>query len=283
MTAATTPARARQAPRARPHRWMEPGGEPLHRPGCLPPSRLPGLPRGANDRPELRTRARQLHPAPDGRPEVPRPLHVPAAAAPCSTTSCGSSSTPRAASSSGSSSPSWRRGCATRRASRPSSSSRRPSRPWRSASSGASSTSPMPATGLLNASSALSASIRSPGSAARRWVNASLIIAGIWGSVGFVTVILSAALKGISTEILEAARVDGATEGQIFRRIIVPMLSLPDLGRGRDAGDQRHQAVRPDLHDDAGRAGQREPGDRVQHVPGSARRPETSTMGRRSP
>ncbi len=59
------------------------------------------------------------------------------------------------------------------------------------------------------------------------WVNASLIVAGIWGSVGFVTVILSAALKGISTEILEAARVDGATESQILRRIIVPMLSLP--------------------------------------------------------
>lgn len=59
------------------------------------------------------------------------------------------------------------------------------------------------------------------------WVNTALIVAGIWGSVGFATVILSAALKGISTEILEAARVDGAKEGQIFWRIIVPMLSLP--------------------------------------------------------
>jgi len=59
------------------------------------------------------------------------------------------------------------------------------------------------------------------------WVNFALITAGVWGSVGFATVILSAALKGISTEILEAARVDGAREGQIFWRIIVPMLSLP--------------------------------------------------------
>jgi alpha-glucoside transport system permease protein len=58
------------------------------------------------------------------------------------------------------------------------------------------------------------------------WVNTALITAGIWGSVGFATVILSAALKGISTEILEAARVDGATEANIFWRIIVPMLSL---------------------------------------------------------
>jgi alpha-glucoside transport system permease protein len=59
------------------------------------------------------------------------------------------------------------------------------------------------------------------------FVNTALIIAGIWGSAGFAVVILSAALKGISSEILEAARMDGASEGQIFRRIIVPMLSLP--------------------------------------------------------
>ncbi len=59
------------------------------------------------------------------------------------------------------------------------------------------------------------------------FVNTALIVAGIWGSAGFAVVILSAALKGISSEILEAARVDGASEGQIFRRIIIPMLSLP--------------------------------------------------------
>jgi alpha-glucoside transport system permease protein len=58
-------------------------------------------------------------------------------------------------------------------------------------------------------------------------VNWALIAVGIWGSVGFATVILSAAIKGISSEVLEAARVDGATETQIFWRIIVPMVSLP--------------------------------------------------------
>ena len=58
-------------------------------------------------------------------------------------------------------------------------------------------------------------------------VNYALIVVGIWGAAGFATVVLSAALKSISTEILEAARVDGATEGQIFWRVIVPMLSLP--------------------------------------------------------
>jgi alpha-glucoside transport system permease protein len=59
------------------------------------------------------------------------------------------------------------------------------------------------------------------------FVNASLIAVGVWGSTGFATVILSAALKGIPTEILEAARTDGANEFQIFYRIIVPMVSLP--------------------------------------------------------
>jgi alpha-glucoside transport system permease protein len=58
-------------------------------------------------------------------------------------------------------------------------------------------------------------------------VNWALIAVGIWGSVGFATVILSAAIKGISSEVLEAARVDGATETQIFWRIITPMVSLP--------------------------------------------------------
>jgi alpha-glucoside transport system permease protein len=59
------------------------------------------------------------------------------------------------------------------------------------------------------------------------FVNAALIAVGIWGSTGFATVILSAALKGIPTEVLEAARTDGANEFQIFYRIIIPMVSLP--------------------------------------------------------
>ena len=55
--------------------------------------------------------------------------------------------------------------------------------------------------------------------------NFAIIFAGIWMWTGFAMVILSAGLKGIPTEILEAARVDGATERQIFWRITIPMLS----------------------------------------------------------
>ena len=58
-------------------------------------------------------------------------------------------------------------------------------------------------------------------------VNWALIAVGTWASVGFATVILSAALKGIPAEIIEAARTDGANERQIFFRIILPMVSLP--------------------------------------------------------
>jgi len=58
-------------------------------------------------------------------------------------------------------------------------------------------------------------------------VNYALIIAYVWASTGFAMVVLSAALKGIPTEIIEAARVDGAGEWNIFRRIMLPMLSLP--------------------------------------------------------
>jgi alpha-glucoside transport system permease protein len=52
-----------------------------------------------------------------------------------------------------------------------------------------------------------------------------LIVVGIWMWVGFAMVILSAGLKGISTELLEAARIDGANELQVFTRIILPLLA----------------------------------------------------------
>jgi alpha-glucoside transport system permease protein len=56
----------------------------------------------------------------------------------------------------------------------------------------------------------------------------SLIVVGIWMWTGFSMTILAAALKGVPTEILEAARVDGATEIEIFSGIMVPMI-LPTI------------------------------------------------------
>ncbi len=51
-----------------------------------------------------------------------------------------------------------------------------------------------------------------------------LIIVGIWIWTGFCMTILSAALKSVPTEILEAARVDGATEWTAFWRVTVPII-----------------------------------------------------------
>jgi alpha-glucoside transport system permease protein len=58
-------------------------------------------------------------------------------------------------------------------------------------------------------------------------VNYAIIFAYVWASTGFAMVVLSAALKGIPEEIIEAARTDGANEWDIFRRIQFPLLSLP--------------------------------------------------------
>jgi alpha-glucoside transport system permease protein len=54
--------------------------------------------------------------------------------------------------------------------------------------------------------------------------NVALIGAATWGITGFAMVILSAALKGIPGELLEAARVDGAGELTVFRRVIFPLM-----------------------------------------------------------
>ncbi|MBO8140574.1 MAG: sugar ABC transporter permease [Firmicutes bacterium] len=57
------------------------------------------------------------------------------------------------------------------------------------------------------------------------WVNnLALIAAGVWIWTGFCLVIISAAYKGIPRDMMEAARVDGANEFQIFRYISLPAL-----------------------------------------------------------
>ena len=51
-----------------------------------------------------------------------------------------------------------------------------------------------------------------------------LIIVGIWIWTGFCMTVLSSALKSVPVEILEAARVDGATEWVTFWRVTVPII-----------------------------------------------------------
>ncbi|MCO8128924.1 sugar ABC transporter permease [Acidimicrobiia bacterium EGI L10123] len=59
---------------------------------------------------------------------------------------------------------------------------------------------------------------------ARPWNTFFLIIVLIWGQTGFAMVVLSSAIKAVPDDYIEAARVDGATESQIFWRIILPQI-----------------------------------------------------------
>jgi alpha-glucoside transport system permease protein len=56
-------------------------------------------------------------------------------------------------------------------------------------------------------------------------ITPSIILAYIWVWAGFAMVVIGAGLAAISREVLEAARTDGASEWQVFRRVTVPLLA----------------------------------------------------------
>ncbi len=58
-----------------------------------------------------------------------------------------------------------------------------------------------------------------------RFNNFALIAIYVWAWTGFSMVILSAALKGIPDEIIEAAKIDGANRLTLFWRVMIPMIS----------------------------------------------------------
>ena len=51
-----------------------------------------------------------------------------------------------------------------------------------------------------------------------------LMVMLLWSGIGFAMVLLSAAVKGVPTDTLEAARIDGANERQIFFKVVVPQI-----------------------------------------------------------
>jgi alpha-glucoside transport system permease protein len=55
-------------------------------------------------------------------------------------------------------------------------------------------------------------------------VTPAIIVSYLWIWAGFAMVIVSAGLSALPRETLEAARVDGATEWQVFRRVTAPLL-----------------------------------------------------------
>jgi alpha-glucoside transport system permease protein len=56
-------------------------------------------------------------------------------------------------------------------------------------------------------------------------ITPALIIAYTWVWAGFAMVVIAAGLAAIPRDVLEAARTDGATEWQVFRRVTVPLLA----------------------------------------------------------
>jgi alpha-glucoside transport system permease protein len=60
------------------------------------------------------------------------------------------------------------------------------------------------------------------------WNNLMLMVIMIWMQTGFAMVVLSAAIKAIPDELIEAARIDGASEVQVFWRIMLPTI-LPTV------------------------------------------------------
>jgi alpha-glucoside transport system permease protein len=57
------------------------------------------------------------------------------------------------------------------------------------------------------------------------WNNLFLMVILVWLQTGFAMVILSSAIKAVPEEILEASRIDGANEWQVFRRIVIPSIA----------------------------------------------------------
>ncbi|NNC92211.1 MAG: sugar ABC transporter permease [Acidimicrobiia bacterium] len=61
------------------------------------------------------------------------------------------------------------------------------------------------------------------------WNNFWMMVVFIWIQTGFAMVIFSAAIKAVPLELLEASRIDGATEAQSFWRVTVPQI-FPTIG-----------------------------------------------------
>src|SRR5207302_2457436 len=73
--------------------------------------------------------------------------------------------------------------------------------------------------------------VRRGGVAGPSLITPAVLVAYIWVWAGFAMIVLAAGLAAIPREVLEAARVDGASEWQTFRRVTIPLLA-PEMGVG---------------------------------------------------
>jgi len=76
--------------------------------------------------------------------------------------------------------------------------------------------------GVLNAAWVALGGVPQAWTSQRPWNSLFLMVIMIWIQTGFAMVVLSAAIKGVPSELREAALVDGATEAQAFWRVTLP-------------------------------------------------------------
>jgi len=98
----------------------------------------------------------------------------------------------------------------------------------------------------------------------------SIIFVFVWYVIGFYMVLLIAGIEGIPTDLYDAARIDGASDWQVFRSVVLPLLRdvlaiaviywmigalnlRPRVGNDQGPAGQP-DAYRGDLHDDLGLA-----------------------------
>ncbi|MCZ2095589.1 MAG: sugar ABC transporter permease [Anaerolineae bacterium] len=79
--------------------------------------------------------------------------------------------------------------------------------------------------GILNAIVVALGGQPQPWIATAFWNNFFLMVILIWIQTGFAMVVLSAALRGVPEETLEAAQIDGASATQIFFRVTIPQIT----------------------------------------------------------
>ncbi len=103
------------------------------------------------------------------------------------------------------------------------------------------------------------------------WNTFFLIAVMIWVQTGFATVLFSAAIKGVDDTLLEAARIDGATERQVFFGVVIPsirptivvvlttttiaVLKVFDVVRAMTGGNFETEVIANDMFDKSFREG----------------------------
>ncbi|WP_211253851.1 carbohydrate ABC transporter permease [Deinococcus misasensis] len=78
--------------------------------------------------------------------------------------------------------------------------------------------------GLLNALLTSVGEVPQPWLILQPWNTLFLVVILIWMQAGYAMVIFSAAIKGVPSELLEAARIDGANEIQSFFQVTIPYI-----------------------------------------------------------